>query len=270
MNVYVGERDVVTVSGEEATSFLQGQISQDVEMLSAGPGASAWSLILQPQGKVDAWFRISTQVEHSYVLDVDAGHGEALLARLNRFKLRTKAELALETWDWHEFVGDAGDPVADAGAFVVAGMGPSGYGIIGPSLAAPNVETIDRADFERFRILNRVPAMGAELTEDTIPAEVGIVDMSVSFTKGCYTGQELVARVDSRGNNTPRRLALISGSGSAMVGNELTIDGSVVARLTSVANAPEGFVALGYVKRSAFAATTAMLDDRTVNVDLPS
>ena len=137
-------------------------------------------------------------------------------------------------------------------------------------MAPPNLEPVDRAEFERLRIVNRVPAMGAELTEDTIPAEAGIVDVSVSFTKGCYTGQELVARVDSRGNNTPKRLALISGPGAASVGEELTIDGAVVATLTSVADDPDGFVALGYVKRSAFDATTATLGDRTVNVDLPS
>ena len=274
MSVFVGKRDVVTVSGEEAKSFLQGQISQDVEQLSGGAGASAWSLILQPQGKVDAWFRItSTNEENSYLLDVDAGYGEALLVRLNRFKLRTKAEFGLETWDWHEFVGEASDQMsvsADAGVFVVAGISPTSYGVIGATLAPPNLEPVDRAEFERLRILNRVPAMGAELTEDTIPAEAGIVDVSVSFTKGCYTGQELVARVDSRGNNTPKRLALISGPGAASVGEELTIDGAVVATLTSVADDPDGFVALGYVKRSAFDATTATLGDRTVNVDLPS
>ena len=111
MKVFVGRRDVVLVSGEQATSFLQGQISQDIEMLAESPaGASAWSLILQPQGKVDAWFRITSMAEeNSFLLDVDQGYGEALLARLNRFKLRTKADLTLETWDWHSFRGERGD-----------------------------------------------------------------------------------------------------------------------------------------------------------------
>ena len=273
MKVFVGKRDVVRVSGDEATSFLQGQISQDIEKLA--DGASAWSLILQPQGKIDAWFRItSTGVENSYVLDVDAGYGEALLARLNRFKLRTKADLTLETWDWHTFRGEESDEkaaVAVEGAFVVTTAGDSGiYDVIGPTLEAPNEETLSADEFERIRIEEMIPAMGSELPEDTIPAEAGVVDMSVSFTKGCYTGQELVARVDSRGNNTPRRLARVAGDGSASVGDELQIDDAIVATLTSVANGPDDFVALGYVKRSAHEATTATLGDRTVTVDLSS
>ena len=104
MSVYVGERDVVSVRGDEATTYLQGQISQDV--LGLGVGDSAWSLILQPQGKVDAWFRITKAAADSYLLDVDPGFGEVLLARLKRFKLRTKADLGLETWVLHAYEDD--------------------------------------------------------------------------------------------------------------------------------------------------------------------
>ena len=271
MKVFVGKRDVVTVSGEEATGYLQGQISQDVEMLTGGEGASAWSLILQPQGKVDAWFRITATEPETYVLDVDAGHGETLLARLNRFKLRTKVDLALETWDWHAFREmPSQDNVAatvDPGAFVVASSGaPGTYDVIAPTLGAPDDEQLSTAEFERLRILDMVPAMGAELTEDTIPAEAGIVDMSVSFTKGCYTGQELVARVDSRGSNTPRKLRLIEGPGLPDVGAELTLEGAGVGELTSVAPDGDGFVALAYIKRSANDAESLDLGDDSVSV----
>ena len=272
MSVYIGQRDVVSVSGEEATSFLQGQISQDVGGLGEGVGASAWSLILKPQGNVDAWFRVtSTGEENSYLLDVDAGYGEALLARLNRFKLRTKADLVLESWDWHAY-WNMEEPVPRVGgSFVVRPAGSRTHDVIGRSLSEPDDDDVlSNDEFEKRRILDMVPAMGAELTEDTIPAEAGVVDGSVSFTKGCYTGQELVARVDSRGNNTPRRLARISGSGTASVGDEPTIGDAVVARLTSVVNHSDGFIALGYVKRSAFEATSAILTDRTVTIDLPA
>lgn len=272
MRVFVGKRDVVTVSGAQATTYLQGQISQDVEMLQGGPAASAWSLILQPQGKVDAWFRITkTDADDTYILDVDAGHGEALLARLKRFKLRTKADLVLETWDWHAFretpATDKLSVFAEDGALVVASSGaPGTYDVIGSTLAEPAEEQMSAAEFDRIRIRDMVPAMGAELTEDTIPAEAGIVDKSVSFTKGCYTGQELVARVDSRGSNTPRKLRLIAGPGLPEAGSELTIDGAAVGQLTSVAPDGDSFVALAYVKRSAQDADSAELGDIAVSV----
>ena len=73
--------------------------------------------------------------------------------------------------------------------------------------------------------------MGAELTEDTIPAEAGqwVVDASVSFTKGCFTGQELVARIDSRGGNVPRHLRILDVEGAAPApGTELELDGAIV------------------------------------------
>src|ERR671912_552765 len=78
--------------------------------------------------------------------------------------------------------------------------------------------------------------MGRELDESTIPAEAGVVDLSVSFTKGCYTGQELVTRVDSRGNRTPRKLRRVVLAPD---------DGHEVGVLTSVA----GDLALAYVRR---------------------
>ena len=83
MSVYVGTRDVVSASGPETVAYLQGQLSQDVTRLA--PAESAWSFILQPQGKVDAWFRITRTGDDSFLLDVDAGWGEVLLARLQRF-----------------------------------------------------------------------------------------------------------------------------------------------------------------------------------------
>ena len=195
MSVYVGERDVVLVEGEEATTYLQGQISQDVDQLA--PGDSAWSLILQPQGKVDAWFRITRTGSDAYLLDVDTGFGETLLARLKRFKLRTKADLELLTWTLHAYDGE---PTADVDAPIVAPSATgTGTDVIGPELGDPAGEVATAEEYLRRRILAGVPAMGSELDDSTIPAEAGVVDRSVSFTKGCYTGQELVARVDSRG-----------------------------------------------------------------------
>jgi folate-binding protein YgfZ len=78
--------------------------------------------------------------------------------------------------------------------------------------------------------------MGTELTDDTIPGEAGawVIDASVSFTKGCYTGQELVARIDSRGNNVPHPIRLLKLEGDASLGDEITVDGAAVGTITSI------------------------------------
>jgi folate-binding protein YgfZ len=97
--------------------------------------------------------------------------------------------------------------------------------------------------------------MGAELTDATIPAEAGqwVIDASVSFTKGCFTGQELVARIDSRGGHVARHLrGLVSGAGDVPpVGAAVTVDGADVGTVTSAAAAAGtgGPVALAYVRR---------------------
>src|SRR5688572_3666556 len=90
-------RDAVLVSGPEALSYLQGQLSQDVEALAVG--ASVPSLLLQPTGKVDAWVRVTRTGEDELAVDAEEGHGQAVLARLQRFKLRTKVELTPQQWN---------------------------------------------------------------------------------------------------------------------------------------------------------------------------
>lgn len=246
-------RDVVRVGGPDAVSFLQGQLSQDVAGLAVG--ASAWSFVLQPQGKVDAWFRVTRTAADELVLDVDGGWGDGLVARINRFKLRVAADV--ERLDWHciaiRHVAADPAPFATAGvlALPVSWAGRTGVDLLGPSVVAPpGVREATAAELEAWRVDAGMPAMGAELDESTIPAEAGVVDVSVSFTKGCYTGQELVARVDSRGANTPRKLRRVELAqvGAARPGDELHLPEAgerAVGVLTSVA----GAVALAYVRR---------------------
>lgn len=259
MTVFIGRRDVVSVRGSDSVSYLQGQISQDVEQLAVGE--SSWSLILQPQGKVDAWFRITRSATDSFLLDVDEGFGELLLARLRRFLLRVDVELDLNTWDFHAHSA----PVQAGSPIVAPASWGSGFDVIGPDLPNPDEDSMSEQDYDERRIRAGVPAMGAELTSDTIPAEAGVVEMSVSFTKGCYTGQELVARMNSRGNNAPRRLRVVEGGGEPPdVGASLFADGSEIATVTSVAPAtgdsPDTWVALAFVKRSALDLTTATVE----------
>ena len=252
-------RDAVLVTGADAAAYLQGQISQDVEAVA--PGSSAWSLVLAPQGKVDAWFRLTRGGDGSFVLDVDAGFGETLVARLERFRLRV--DVSFESLAGWRMLAVRGPRAAEAWLdtvdakvrSIVDWPGFGGIDLLGPDTEPPAGLPVDGSDdLEVARIRAGWPAMGRELTERTIPAEIaGLVESSVSFTKGCYTGQELVARIDSRGGNVPRpvRLLEIRGDDEVSPGDEITVDGKAVGAITSAAADPDAAVtvALGAVHR---------------------
>jgi folate-binding protein YgfZ len=245
------ERDVVGVAGPEAASFLQGQLSQDV--LAVAGGRSAWSWVLAPTGKVDALVRVTRLADDDWVLDTDAGWGESLLSRLNRFKLRTKVDLAPRPWAVVGWRDGAPDPDQAAGAVVVEPWPHlEGADVMGEQVAPPPDWPVMAAEeYEAIRIGAGMPRMGAELSDKTIPGETGLVDLTVSFTKGCYTGQELVARIDSRGGNVPRHLRGLLMTGAAGAGTELIdTDGRPAGTVTSAAFSPAaGWVGLGYIRR---------------------
>jgi folate-binding protein YgfZ len=203
----LGARDVVTMAGPDALSYLQSQLSQEVRDLPVGD--DRWTLLLSPNGRVEVLARVRHTAEEAFELDTDAGWGQALLERLQRFKIRVRAELSLDA---------AQPPDAD------------------PAI-------------ERMRIEAGWPRMGAEIVPgETIPAETGVAAVAVSFTKGCYPGQELVERMDSRAATAPRSLRRLTVETGCSPGDPITAaDGSPVGTITSVS----GTTALGYVKRGA-------------------
>lgn len=256
-------RDVVVVHGPDAARFLQGQVSQDVEALATG--ASTWSLILQPSGKVDCLARITRDEPDRFTFDTDAGAGEALVARLLRFKLRTRADIEpVEGWRCLALRGEGAAAVPRAR---IGWWGwPTAGDLLGPEVAPPpGAEPLASAAFERLRIEAGWPAMGAELTPDSIPAESGIVSVTASFTKGCYTGQELVARIDSRGGNVARHLRhLRAEPGTPIpIGGRLSAGDKDVGWVTSSA----GDIALAYVARAIEPPATVTADAVPVRVE---
>jgi folate-binding protein YgfZ len=246
------QRDTVTVRGPDATAYLQGQLSQDVQSLA---GSSTWSWLLSPQGKVDALVRVTRLSDDDWLLDTDAGWGEAMVTRLNRFKLRTKVEIQAQPWKvlGHRNTGHFGR----APAVISFRWGNlSGYDEIGPDVFLPDgIPLMPAPDYEAERIAAGIPKMGAELNDKTIPAETGLIDRTVSFTKGCYTGQELVARIDSRGSNVPRRLRGLAFKSEVAPGTALVdADGQNAGVVTSAAHsAQRGWVGLGYLRRGVHA-----------------
>jgi folate-binding protein YgfZ len=265
--VRVVPRDVLAVSGPDAASYLQGQASQEIEGLAAG--ASADSLLLSPQGKVEALVRVTRTGDDTFVVDTEGGFGEVVDARLRRFRLRVKVEIEPLAWGCLSVrgPGSAGVVVGAPSLVVpVAWNGWSGVDLLGPppeggplAWVDPSAARVGADAWEAARIEAGVPVVGRELTEGTIAAEVGLVDRTVSFTKGCFTGQELVARLDARGSKVARSLCGVvvtgvgsdgpvdrgSGGSGPPVGAEVwTADGEHrVGTLTSVAWSP-GFGAV--------------------------
>jgi folate-binding protein YgfZ len=193
---------------EGADALTYLQSQISQEIRSLPVGESTWTFLLAPTGKVEVFGRLVRTAEQRYVLEVDPGFGPVAVERLNRFKIRVDVTTRLEVAARQE---------------------------IG-------------AELEVQRVAASWPRMGSEISVgETIPAETGLTGIAVNFAKGCYPGQELVERMDSRGAVAPRSLRLLSEVGNLTVGDPITEpDGTEVGVVTSVA----GGLALGYVKRS--------------------
>lgn len=269
-------RDVLIVAGSDAESFLQGQLSQDVVALA--PGEAAWSLLLHPDGKLHSTLRVTRAAADCFVCDLAAGTGEAARARLERFKLRVAVDLELQHLAMLAVRGPAAPPVPASPAATPDRSAPvvvatvrwgslKGWDLVAREVLPPRSVTVcDAAALEAVRIESGVPAANQELTDGLIPAESGIVADTVSFTKGCFVGQELVARIDSRGGNTPRRLRGLVLGGDALPAPGATLngaDGTPVGRVTSSAYSPliDAGVALAYVHRRVEPPAPALVDD---------
>jgi folate-binding protein YgfZ len=248
-------RDVLRVAGPDAFSFLQGQLSQDTAL---PVGASAWSFLLQPQGKVVAFLRVVREDDDSFLLDTDGGWGDLAVERLQRYKLRVKCDITPLDWRCVALRGPRAHELVAGGQGIRAEAdwpGLPGVDLLGEAPAAPEgVRRCSLDAYEAVRIEAGVPAMGRELDERTIPAEAGVLDRSVSFTKGCYTGQELVARIDSRGGKVPRHLrgVVVTTNVLPPPGAAVRLDDRDVGTLTSVAESLDrrAPVALAYVGRA--------------------
>ncbi len=258
------ERDVVTVAGLDAFTYLQSQISQDIRQMAVQ--ASAYTFVLQPTGKVDVLARVQRREDDVFALDTDPGFGEQLLARLTRFKIRVKADLSLAV---ESLVAVRNVDPMPADAIQAWGRSDSWDRSAGMVVGLESVPLGTADDLEWARIEAGWPAMGREIGEATIPAETGIIDLAVSFTKGCYPGQELVERMDSRGSNAPRSLRRVRGSGAAPdVGSALcTVDGGEVAALSSVAHHAGQWIALVAVPRAHQPGDQLRVGDQTMLIE---
>jgi folate-binding protein YgfZ len=263
-------REVLRAEGPDVVSFLHGQVTQHVENIDVGH--SAWSFILQPHGKVDGFIRLNRTAEDVFLIDYDRGQTEVLLERLDRFKMRTKVEFTTTNFKVLAVRGvDLVRPEQpDVVVAPVAWKGMNGFDLIGESPVVPEgVPEVDHEAYEALRITTGFPVMGAELDQLTIPAEAGANDLAISFAKGCYTGQELVARIDARGGNVPRHLRAIVFDcdehiprGAVIMPVKTGPNVKPLGALTSVAFSPkyDKYVGLALVRRDALPPVDAVIE----------
>lgn len=225
---------LVWFEGPDAVRFLNDLISQEIG--TAEPGDVRRSLLLTPQGKIDfvLW---ALRGEDRVGLATEDGRGEELVTRLSRYRIRVDVEIAMTTGPVALIVGDIEVP---AGRWVetvdglAADVSWPGLGRALLTGALPALPEMSLDDYTRERIEAGEPLVGVDVDEETIPQETGLVPEAISFTKGCFLGQELVARLDSRGGRVNRHLRVLRFEGSApVVGTEVVKDGETVGTLTS-------------------------------------
>ncbi|HTD50817.1 MAG TPA: hypothetical protein VK771_09465 [Acidimicrobiia bacterium] len=254
------QRDAVFVTGPDATSFLQSLLSQDLDPVAVGDSTHA--LLLAPQGKLVVDLHAVHTRDEQWCCVCEAGFGATLADGLNRFRIRVDVDI--ESRSPHTDAVALRGPDASAllasvavpdGVIVARTDWPTGPGLdvwyeppaeplIAALISAGAVE-IDADAFETLRIEAGVPRQGFDIDETTIAQEAFLERDAVSFTKGCFLGQELVCRIDSRGH-VNRFLRRVRATGPLARGAAVMSGGTDVGTVTSAA----GTVGLATIRRT--------------------
>lgn len=279
-----GDRALFRVSGDRAVEMVDGIVTNELKALA--PGSGVWGLFLTPKGRIQADARILRR-ESELWIDVPEVAAGAMETTFRKFLPPRFARA--ERWTAGGLVGVYGplapEAVAQATAvaapteslrfaevgkgedalLVVRGnsLGLPGYAILGTestlepvvsALAAHAVETggvpLDADLLEVLRIEAGWPRYGLDVTEDNLVQETGWEERAVSFTKGCYVGQEVVIRIHHRGHPNRHLRGLVFHEEPSAPGTPLFAGGKQVGAVTSVARSPRlGPIGLGYVRR---------------------
>lgn len=265
------KRLCITATGPDASSYLHSQLSNDIASL--GDGESRYSFVLEPTGRVVALVRVTRLAADTFLLDTDAvdGLADTVIARLNRFKIRVTVEFGADIRECVAIrsIADGEGPADEIPAHVRTRVAALASGHLadawwgdgraldlvpirsGVELSVSDVARTDAtldvpsdgcAVLEASRVHAGWPAMNAEIVPgETLAAATGVVSRAVSFTKGCYPGQELVERMDSRGSSAPRTLRRmmrqevpVADPAQIAVGDALVVDGAEVGTVTSI------------------------------------
>jgi folate-binding protein YgfZ len=217
-------RSYVRVAGPDAEDYLQRMLSNDVTSGDLVP-----ALLLTPKGRLIAPLRVWRRAPDDFLLLTEPELGEVVQATLLRSRFVAKCEIELEEHVSTVVFGDAeGLPGEIPGTVEIVDFTVPG--------------SVETEELERARIEAGVPAWGRELNDSILPAEAGLDETHISFTKGCYPGQEPIARLRHRGH-VNRRLRVLEVE-AAKPGDEVLLEGKAAGRVTS--SVPG--VALGYVR----------------------
>ncbi|HEY7793554.1 MAG TPA: hypothetical protein VIA10_06070 [Gaiellaceae bacterium] len=234
MRAALRPRSFVRVAGPSAEEYLDRMLSNDVAAL--GPGESCQALLLTAKARVIAPLVVFRRRHDDFLLLTEPELGERVRDELLRFRFATRAEIELEEHTSHVVFG--GD-----------GIATDDYGEPAAEVLDAGVEaTVPAEELERLRVRAGTPAWGKEIDDRILPAEAGLTERAVSFTKGCYPGQEPIARLHYRGHAN-RGLRVLTLAELPEPEAELLYEGKVVGRVTSSAPDDDGALALAYVRR---------------------
>jgi tRNA-modifying protein YgfZ len=210
-------RAFIGVSGPDAADYLQRMVSNDVEALA--PGEQCDALLLTPKARIIAPLRVLRRGGEDFLVLTEPELGDRVAAELTRMRFAAKCRIEPEEHEAWLVLG--GDEIVDE---------------------RPAGDEVDDEEAERARIEAAIPRWGTELDESILPAEAGLDETHISFSKGCYPGQEPIARLHYRGH-VNRRLRVLEVA-SAGPGDEVEHEGKSVGRVTSAVPG----LALGYVR----------------------
>jgi tRNA-modifying protein YgfZ len=235
MRVALRPRSFVRVAGPDAEEYLDRMVSNDVAAL--GPGEACEALLLTPKARVIAPLVVLRRGDEGFLLLTEPELGERVRKELVRSRFAAKVEIEAENHTSHVVFGGEGIPTEAYGE-------PAAE-----ALDAGLEATVEADELERLRIEAGTPAWGKEIDDRVLPAEAGLTERAVSFTKGCYPGQEPIARLHYRGHAN-RGLRVLRLDDLPEPDTEVVYEGKSVGRITSAAAAADGgAVALAYVRR---------------------
>jgi folate-binding protein YgfZ len=269
------DRGKLALSGADAKRFLQGQVTNDIEGLLEGAGC--YAAFLTPKGKMLGDLRV-LDTGDELLLDTERSALQALFNMIRRFSVGYDAELHKRTVQRGllSLLGPRADAILGESAPGAAEHAhrPAIIGAVdarpvrtdvGIDLLCDAADTdtlaealhsigavpISESTAEIVRVERGRPRYGVDLDESVIPQEAGLNERAVSFTKGCYVGQETVARLYYRGKPN-RHLRGLRSDEPLAAGQELHVDDRAVGRLTSAVSSPRlGWVGLALVRREA-------------------
>jgi tRNA-modifying protein YgfZ len=249
-----GRAALVWVEGPDAGAFLHGLLSNDVEGLPAGGAARA--LLLDAKGHLQADVRVHRDGDDAFTLVLAPDAGDLVAGLLDRYHFSEDLEL-IGPEDAETVVLAAPPPAAAAAAgVVVPALLPGAVEVVvddaGATIASMGLTEAPAAALEAARVAAGAPLVGVDTGPATLVQEAGLQDAAVSFEKGCYLGQETVARAQYRGRVNRRLRGLRLDAGPPPPGGRVLLDGREVGRMTSAADVPGiGPAGLAILRREA-------------------